>query len=197
MDAANQTLLLEDSDEALMLRYRANDAAAFDTLYAKHRAPLFRYVTRQISDRAAAEEAFQEIWMNVIASRENYQATALFRTWLYTLAHHRVMDYFRQHRRAVLVAFTSDDDELAPGETIAASRVEEPDIKVQSREQALAILRLVDALPAPQREVFLLSEEAGLSIAEIAETTGATFEAAKSRLRYALKKLREGLEHYR
>jgi RNA polymerase sigma factor (sigma-70 family) len=188
------------SDETLMLDYQAGDASAFDVLYARHRLSLFRFITRQIIDRGVAEEVFQEVWMNVIQSRERYEVAARFRTWLYTLAHHRMMDYFRQHQRAQVVAFTLNDaqsNETLSLDQVSASRTDEPEVRAESRAQGHAILRLLETLPAPQRETFLLSEEAGLTVAEIAVATGVTVEAAKSRLRYALQKLRDGLDAYR
>ena len=114
---------------------------------------------------------------------------------MYTLAHNRVIDFFRSHSRSEAILFDSDDEADAT-QSIPGSRVEEPQVQALAREQGAAILRLLDGLPAPQREAFLLHEEAGLSVEEIAAATGVTFEAAKSRLRYAVAKLREGLREY-
>ena len=187
----------DDSDETLMLRYQAGDAAAFDQLYARHRGPLFRYITRQCRVRERAEEIFQDVWMSLIQAAERYRVEAKFRTYLYTLAHNKLMDTFRRNSRAEasLVDATRADGE---GETIdhAGSRTQEPQVQAEAREQGTAILRLLQALPAPQREAFLLHEESGMSVEEIAAATGVSFEAAKSRLRYAVAKLREGLAAY-
>ena len=182
----------QDNDEDLMLRYLAGDAAAFDRLYARHRGGLFRFILRQCKARSHAEELFQDVWMNLIQARERYRVEAQFRTWLYPLAHNRLIDYYRSASRPDAVLF--DSDENLP-ET-AASRVEEPHVQAAAREQGAEILRLVEALPAPQREAFLLHEEGGLSVEEIAAATGVSFEAAKSRLRYAVAKLREGLKEF-
>ncbi len=180
-----------DDDESLMQRYQSGDAGAFDELYSRHRGGLYRFIARQCRSRDEAEELFQEVWMNVIQSREVYRVEAKFRTWLFTLAHHRLMDFFRRHKRGDLVAF--DDDEESANNVIA-SRVDEPEIRAESQQQGDAILRELEALPAPQREAFLLYEEGGMSIEEIAHSTGVTFEAAKSRLRYAIARLRERLK---
>ena len=187
----------DDSDETLMLRYQAGDAAAFDQLYARHRGPLFRFITRQCRVRERAEEIFQDVWMSLIQAAERYRVEAKFRTYLYTLAHNKLMDFFRRNARAEasLVDATGADGEI---ETIdhAGSRTQEPQVQAEAREQGTAILRLLEALPAPQREAFLLHEESGMSVEEIAQATGVSFEAAKSRLRYAVAKLREGLATY-
>ena len=187
----------EHSDETLMLRYQAGDAAAFDELYARHRGALFRFITRQCRVRERAEEIFQDVWMSLIQAADRYRVEAQFRTYLYTLAHNKLMDYFRSNVRAEAVLYEVKDID-GETETIdgVASRIDEPQVQAESHEQGAAILRLLAALPAPQREAFLLYEEGGLSVEEIAQSTGVTFEAAKSRLRYAVAKLREGLAEY-
>ena len=181
-----------DSDEALMMKYRHGDAGAFDTLYARHRGGLFRFITRQCKARGHGEEIFQDVWMKLIEARGRYQADAKFRTYLYTMARNRLIDYYRSTGRADLVLVESVDTDNLP-ET-AASRIDEPHVRHEAKMQGAAILTLLQELPIAQREAFLLYEEGGLSIDEIATTTGISFEAAKSRLRYAVAKLREGLK---
>ncbi len=166
-----------------MLRYQGGDAAAFDLLYARHKGRLFRYFLRQCGDRANAEELFQDVWMNLIRARSRYEIEAKFTTYLYTLAHNRLMDFFRKRRIVFVDADTA--------EMIADCKT--PEEIAALREQGARLLHLLEALPAPQREAFLLREEAGLGIEEIAAVTGVGKEAAKSRLRYAVQKLREGL----
>ena len=190
-------MTVDDSDETLMLRYQAGDAAAFDELYIRHRGALFRFITRQCRVRERAEEIFQEVWMSLIQAAGRYRVEAQFRTYLYTLAHNKLMDYFRGNARAeaVLYEVKDADGEMETSEGIA-SRTVEPQVLAEARQQGDAILRLLGTLPAPQREAFLLFEESGLSIEEIAQATGVSFEAAKSRLRYAVAKLRDGLADY-
>lgn len=189
------TITEEQSDEALMQRYQAGDASAFDALYARHRGGLFRFIARQCRSREHTEELFQEVWMNLIQARERYRVEAQFRTYLYTLAHNRLIDHFRRQGLREVQLFEKDD-EPSPTDSIVASRVDEPAVRAESRQQGAALLKLLEALPAPQREAFLLHEEGGLSVEEIAAATGVGFEAAKSRLRYAIAKLREGLREY-
>ena len=183
----------QPSDEELMLRFGAGDAAAFDTLYARHRGGVFRYLLRQCGNRAQAEELFQDIWMNLVQARARYRVQAKFATYLYTLAHNRLMDHFRRQRGAGLVCVEQHEDD--PPDFPAPATVE-PERTAQSREQAARLLALVQALPAAQREAFLLNQESGLSLDEIAEVTGCNREAVKSRLRYALTKLREGMKEF-
>ena len=193
--AVNESAIDEASDEALMLRYQAGDAGAFDLLYARHRGGLFRFITRQCRAREHAEELFQEVWMNLIQARERYRDEAQFRTYLFTIAHNKLMDYFRRHGRVELRLYEFDGEESAVDQ-LATSRVDEPLVRAESQRQGAAILRAIEALPAPQREAFLLHEEGGFSIEEIAATVGCNAETAKSRLRYAVAKLREQLRKY-
>jgi RNA polymerase sigma-70 factor (ECF subfamily) len=177
---------MEAPDEELMLAYRDGDAGAFDTLYRRHRGALYRYVLRGIKERSLAEELYQEIWMRVIEARERYQPRARFTTWLYTIAHNRMVDHWRS-RGLSLVSL-----EEAP-EAVDSSR--DPARAAEARQSLRSLAAALEALPPAQREAFLLHEEAGLSVAEIAAATGSDEEAAKSRLRYAVAKLKAAVDH--
>jgi len=189
---------LLQSDEDLMRAYAAGDVTAFDYLYARHRGGLFRFISRQCSDRAVAEELYQEVWSGLIQARQRYRPDprARFATWLYTLAHNRLVDWYRRNSKVVWISFGGDEDESGQDEP-GASRMAQPEVQAESRELAAKLLQLLDQLPPPQREAFLLHEEGGLSVEEIATVTGTPLEAAKSRLRYAVAKLRLGLAEMR
>jgi len=181
---------MEAADEQLMIAYRDGDAAAFETLYARHKGPLFRFVLRSVKARGEAEELFHDVWLRVIEARERYVTTARFTTWLYTIAHNRVVDHWR--RRGLKLASLDDPDDPPPEP--AAAPQDEPQRRAELNQQLRQLGAALEALPPAQREVFLLREEAGLSLPEIAEVAGIDLEAAKSRLRYALAKLREALD---
>ena len=172
---------MEAADEELMLAYREGDAGAFETLYLRHRGRLFRFVLRGVGSRATAEELYQEIWMRIIEARGGYAPRARFTTWLYTIAHNRLVDHWRQKGLALVP--------LDEGES-AVDPAQDPARIAQSRESLGALLEALQGLPPAQREAFLLHEEAGLTVAEIAAATGTNEEAAKSRLRYAIAKLK-------
>jgi RNA polymerase sigma factor (sigma-70 family) len=172
--------MAEAPDEQLMVAYRGGDAGAFETLYARHRTRLYRFVLRSIKQRAIAEELYQEIWMRVIEARASYAPTARFTTWLYTIAHRRLIDHWRK-RGLTLVALEADD---------VAGGAPDPAEQVQAREALGRFAAALEGLPPLQREAFLLHEEGGLGVAEIAAATGSNEEAAKSRLRYAMAKLK-------
>ena len=173
------------ADEELMLSYREGGAAAFEELYRRHKGGLFRFVLRSVRERATAEELFQEIWMRVIEARGRYEAQAKFTTWLYTIAHHRIVDHWR---RKGLKQVSVDDDEGAIEPPAAPDF--EPERILEAKQGLARFTKALEALPHAQREAFLLHEEAGMSVAEIASATGANEEAAKSRLRYAMAKLK-------
>jgi RNA polymerase sigma-70 factor (ECF subfamily) len=179
------------TDEALMLGYRDGDAAAFDLLYGRHKGGVYRYLLRQCRNAAVADELFQDVWMNLIRARAGYTVQAKFSTWLYRIAHNRLMDHFRRSGNA---AVSLDDESAQAIAEPAAPRSAGPEAGAEARQQAARLLVLLDALPEEQRTAFLLQQEGGLSIEEIAATTGVSRETAKSRLRYALAKLRQGMQ---
>ena len=178
------------TDEELMLAYRAGDAAAFDLLYARHKGGVFRYLRRQTGNAGQAEELFQDVWMRLIDARGRYEPQAKFTTWLYTIAHNRLMDHFRAAGRASFVSHDDPDDD--PIAELPASDPP-PEDALARKQEAARLLAAIDALPAAQREAFLLQQEGELSVEAIAQATGVTRETAKSRLRYALAKLRASL----
>ena len=167
-----------------MLAYREGDAGAFEALYARHRARLYRFVLRAVKSRVVAEELFQEIWLRVIEARGRYKAQAKFTTWLYTIAHNHLVDHWRKRG----LALVSLDGEDVPG-----SDTPDPAEQAQANEALARFARALEVLPALQREAFLLHEEGELSVAEIAAATGSGLEATKSRLRYAVAKLKAAM----
>ncbi|MEZ5559828.1 MAG: sigma-70 family RNA polymerase sigma factor [Pseudomonadales bacterium] len=177
-----------DSDEALMSRYAGGDANAFDVLYGRHKDASYRYFLRQLPEAAAAD-CHQTLWLNLIRARTRYQPTAPFRAYLFHLAHNVLTD---QHRRSgrnplTLVGTDTDGDPVRPDDLCGA---DDPAATLVRNRQAVRLMTLIRALPAAQRDALLLRAEAGLSIQEIADITRTSAEGIKSRLRYALRRLR-------
>ena len=189
----------EETDEALMLAYGAGRAGAFDVLYARHKGGVYRYLLRHCRNAGLADELFQDVWMNAIRARANYAPTARFTTWLYTLAHNRLVDHWRANGQAKFVSIDEDPEDPDGGsarslvEALPGARNDEPEARAQTRELGTELHAALRALPPEQRDAFLLQYEGGLSLAEIAELTGVGAETVKSRLRYAVAKLRSAL----
>lgn len=180
----------EVDDAQLMLAYARGEMRAFETLYARHRGALYRYLVRQAHDMEIANDLFQEVWSRVIVNRARYEPRAKFRTFLFTLAHNCFIDHCRRLKSRPAGASVDDADAadlLADDDNMRPEAVLERDETARHYREALA------TLPQEQRDVYLLHEESDLSLEEIARVTGVGTETAKSRLRYAVGKLKAAL----
>ncbi|MBC5785167.1 sigma-70 family RNA polymerase sigma factor [Ramlibacter sp. USB13] len=181
-------------DEDLMLAYAQGDAAAFDVLYARHEAALYRFVRRLLGTglSAQADEVFQEAWLRIVTARHAFRAEgASWRAWAYTIAHNLAMDRLRVSGRELSVDVAEDGEDALDW---LAAHVEQvaPSTEDQAfwRAAGAQLLHCLDALPAAQRAAFLLHHEDGATVEDLAQRLALPFETAKSRLRYALQKLR-------
>jgi RNA polymerase sigma factor (sigma-70 family) len=179
----------EDSDEALMRRFASGDARAFETLYDRHEKPVWRFVLRSVREPAVADDVTQELWFAVARTAATYQASAKFRTWLFTMARNRIIDLSRTAKSHQSIDTENEDGEPMYSELAADSRLG-PLRQLESKDGALRLLKAVESLPDDQREAFLLQAEGDMSVEEIASATHVSFETAKSRLRYARAKLK-------
>jgi RNA polymerase sigma-70 factor (ECF subfamily) len=178
---------LEDDGE-LMLRYARGDLRAFEVLYQRNRGGLYRYLSRHTRNPESASDLFQEVWSKVIASRDRYEPRAKFQTFLYRIAHNCFVDYCRRATvRGEVSGVGLEDWESA----LPAPDSEQPDARAEQAQAAVRYKAALAQLPPEQRDVFLLYEESGLSLEEIAVITAVGPETAKSRLRYAVAKLRQ------
>ena len=180
----------DHTDEDLMLMYRDGDASAFEILYQRHKGPVYRYILRHCGNTADAEELFQDVWMKLIHARERYEVTAKFTTYLYRIVHNHVIDHFRKKKSGYPVDCGEEPD------AVPAPHNDQPELQVELMQRAHSLLDAVAALPVEQRQVFLLKEEGGMSIREIAGVLGVNSETVKSRMRYAVKKLRSAVGEF-
>ena len=163
------------SDESLMLAYQRGDTGAFELLYQRHKDALYTFLFRCYPRNAVVEELAQDTWMAVINAVARYKPDARFRTWLYQIAHNRLVDHWRRpdnkhtNLEAVQEPYTQGNDEAE---------------ELQSR-----VMTAIAQLPREQRDAILLQQQ-GFSQADIASITGAGGETIKSRLRYARDQLR-------
>jgi RNA polymerase sigma-70 factor (ECF subfamily) len=199
----------ELSDELLMTRYANGDFAAFEVLYLRNKGGLYRYLLRQLKQQSSAEELFQEVWSAVIDSASSYKQSAKFTTWLYRIARNKVIDQHRHlkvvdaviaqnEETKIEVAAPHDINEdrianMASESSQYASQNSSPQNEHERAVKAQAIMYCLEKLPKHQLESFLLREESGLSLNDIAQIIDVNLEAAKSRLKTAYKNLRSCL----
>ena len=177
---------LDTHDDELIALYVAGQQAAFELLYERHKGPVYRFLLRQLQ-ADAANDAFQETWSKVIANAHKYEPNGKFRSYLFTIAYNVLHDWQRKQMRKPLEALMHED-EIESEENIEAEA-----------EQAQMLEKLhveIRKLPITQRAVWLLKQESGLGLADIAQLTGSTLEGVKSRLRYANTKLKSGMQKY-
>ncbi len=172
----------EYTDEQLMRRYAKGNAGAFDQLYERHRGPLYRYFVRQVNDTATANDLYQGAWEKIIKARRRYRANAPFTVWMYRIAHNHLVDHYRRLHPAD--PFEEDS---------AAATQNEPAQDIIDNEDRDRLRAAIIALPDEQKDALLLKLETGLKMEDIARVTGVSKETVKSRLRYAVNKLKQGL----
>jgi RNA polymerase sigma factor (sigma-70 family) len=197
------------TDDALMAAYADGDAAAFERLYERHRAGLYRFVRRLLGTALAAQadEVYQDTWLRVVQARRRWRPhpQAQFRTWLYTLAHHRATDLWRRSGREVSLDAEAPSGPWQPDggqgawqhwpAPALAGGAHGDDVAIW-RRAGERLLRCLDELPPAQRSAFLLHHDDGLPLAEVACALEVNFETAKTRLRYAMGKLRTCMGAY-
>jgi RNA polymerase sigma-70 factor (ECF subfamily) len=194
------------SNEALMTAYQQGDVSAFAELVTRHEKPLWSFLRRLVREPATAEDLLQETFLRVVKGAADWQGTAKFTTWLYTIARNLCVDHLRkqQHRRALSLEHGAHGS--THGSTDASDQDGAPRLSDQlsgtdagaersalDRELGGRLDHAIARLPDAQREVFVMREVAELSFAEIAEAVGASEGTVKSRMRYALERLRSEL----
>jgi RNA polymerase sigma-70 factor (ECF subfamily) len=197
----------EPTDDDLMAAYARGDAAAFERLYQRHEGALYRFVRRVLGRamQAQADEVFQDTWLRVVHARERWSPQgASFRTWLFTLAHHRAIDLHRRSGREQSLDAMGDDagEPWQPDGSAWQHWPAPPTAAPDGAELAFwrragqRLLQCLDELPPPQRSAFLLHHDDGLSLDDVAQALEVGFETAKTRMRYAMSKLRTCMGAY-
>lgn len=169
------------TDGSLLKAYVRGDVHAFDELYSRYKQPLYNFLRKNCFSESLANELFQDVWLGVVSSSARYVEKGRFRSWLFSMAHNRLVDQYkhaarRQHEEYI--------------DSAAGSGVEEQVTNLQQKDM---LQKAIGTLSLEQRSALLLREDAGLSLKDIAHIQGITLEAAKSRLRYAYGKLRDAI----
>jgi len=180
-----------------MAAYQKGDLAAFGELVARHEKRLWNFLRRFVRDKATAEDLLQEVFLRVVKSAADWQPSAKVSTWLFTIARNLCTDQARraEFRQAESLDQTKTGEEgsgLRRIDRIAANS-DDAEKAVMGHEIASLVDRAVAELPVDQREVFLMREVMDMSFAEIAAQVGASEPTVKSRMRYALQRLRASL----
>ena len=196
----------QTTDELLMLAYAKGDASAFDKLYHRHKKAVFLFFIKQNTSAAVAEELCHDTWLKLINAREKYEVSALFRTYLFTIARHVMIDFFQKKSTQNEQTFTEHVTEQTIQNSVEACEdnvkntedAEKPSTvnNYQMEQLKQALNSQILQLPFEQRQVFLLKQEAGFTVDQIAKITQDHKEKVKSHWRYALQKIRKGLTAY-
>jgi RNA polymerase sigma factor (sigma-70 family) len=198
-----------DSDEVLMQAFSKGQAVAFDWVYERNRSWLLlmlRGKLRSLSNAGAlAEDIAQDTWLAIIKTSANYQPTAKFSTWLYTLANQRLIDQYRKIKPDEQLPWESAQNETHQsdleavggqsfgGDTSLGAYQDDVLDSIERKQLGDCLLQAIDDLPDDQQEVFILVAHNGMSVPEAAQSLGWPVEATKSRLRYARAKLVQAL----
>ncbi len=190
--------MTEKTDEQLIKQYARGNHRAFESLYGRYKKQIYHYCFRQLGSKAIADELHQDIWLKIIKSAAQFKQQSSFKTWLYSIAHNTLMDYFRSEKKRIKLKLleTDNTNNNKLTDSINSQEQHQPDKALHDRQLQQLLLDAIDQLPGEQKEVFLLHEKSGLSLKDIARITQSSFETTKSRLRYASKKLRQHLAQH-
>jgi RNA polymerase sigma-70 factor (ECF subfamily) len=196
----HSAMLHDEADEDLMVQYQQGEVRAFEILLGRHRKPVFNFILRYVGDKETAEDLLQETFMRVIKGADAYKRQAKFTTWLYTIARNLCVDQTRRrkHRRhaSLDAPMSASEDsgtllDVLPGSEMASDR------KSVNKQLHETMQRAIGSLSEEQREVFLMREFLDMPFKQIAEVVGVPENTVKSRMRYALEKLRLELDEYK
>jgi len=186
----------EVSDEALALLYVDGDNRAFDELLERTQTKLFTYIMFVVRDHDVADDIFQETFVKVITKlqQRQYTDTGKFQFWLTRIAHNVIMDWYRhQQTRHIVEPNEENDLENLKGASVMDTFRES---EIVNEQVLMDVKRLMEALPAPQREVVYMRYFQQLSFKEIAELTGVSINTSLGRMRYALINMRRMAKEY-
>jgi RNA polymerase sigma-70 factor (ECF subfamily) len=190
-------MLAQLSDETLMLSYRDGDLNAFAELYQRHKIGLYRFVAWRTPRQDWVDEIVQDCWAGLHGARARYEPQAAFRTYLYQIARNRLIDLLRQKQIVLASEFGDDDDGEDAAFQHLADNMEEgltPEQQLEKKRQLARLHAAINTLPAEQKEALILQQFNEMSLDEIANVTAVPVETVKSRLRYAMQKLRAQLQ---
>jgi len=187
-----------DPDAALMLRVKRGDRGAFAELVGKYRQPLFNFICRTLRDEAESEDVAQNVFLQVYKSRQRYEPTARFSTWLFTIARNLCLNEIRRRTRhpAESIEEHAGESEELPSRQYEDKKNFLPADSLLHRELARKIQAAISELPETQRSAILLCQQNELSYEEIAKILDCSLSATKSLIHRARETLKEKLKPY-
>lgn len=184
------------NDELLMSIFSnsndINSQGAFETLYQRHKGPLYRFIKRSINNSQDANELFQDLWFKIIKNKANYDAKQKFTTWAYMIARRLMIDQFRKAAKS-----TTQIDSKQDLAIISETPLKQPDNEFETKQMAKRLALAVLELPLAQRQTFILHHDSGLTLQEISNISDQAHEKTKSQYRYAVQKLKLALEQFK
>ncbi|MBR2249512.1 MAG: sigma-70 family RNA polymerase sigma factor [Prevotella sp.] len=182
--------LSQMTDEELAMQYVQGNNKAFDLLLSRNQSKLFSYILFVVHDQDVANDIFQETFVKVVMKLQQGRSTpsGKFGAWVMRIAHNVIMDWYRDQRidRMVEVAKDNDLSNISSHEVLQDS-IENDFVRLQVLSD---VKKMMNTLPAPQREVVYMRFFQGMSFKEIAETTEVSINTSLGRMRYAILNLR-------
>jgi len=189
-----EAVVAPDRDAQLMLRVRQGDDTSFGMLLERHRGPVVHFLYRMVQNQAVSEELAQEVFLRVYRSRETYEPTAKFTTWLFRIATHVALNSIRDRKKEK--GHESLDEEMLDGtERQVADRQPTVEQEMVHEVKLREVRQAIEALPAKQRVAVLMHKYEGLDYAQIAGVLSCSESAIKSLLFRAYETLRDRLAH--
>lgn len=188
----------ESSDEMLMVRYKRGDRDAFAELARRYQKPLYNFALRYLGRREVAREVTQEAFLRVVKRSADFKHESRFSTWIFSITRNLCIDELRRQKHRNHPSL----DEPGPGgrslseQLDGGRRAEDGEDGAVQRQLRGGLLRAVDSLPEDQKEVFLMRQLGGIPFSEIAKITNTAENTVKSRMRYALDRLKKELCEY-
>jgi RNA polymerase sigma-70 factor (ECF subfamily) len=183
-----------ERDAQLMLRVRQGDETSFALLLERHRSPVVNFLHRMVQNRAVSEELAQEVFLRVYRSRETYEPTAKFTTWLFRIATHLALNWIRDGKKEK--SNESLNEEVMEGmERQVADHQPSVEQTMIYEVKVQEIRKAIEALPEKQRAAVLMHKYQGLDYSQISGALSCTESAVKSLLFRAYETLRSRLAH--
>ncbi len=175
--------------------FLAGNMIGFNNLYMRYERQLFFYIKSMVHSHETAEDIFQEVWMQTIKKLPKFSFKGAFRNWLYTIAHHKTIDYIRKSGKEKFVSLSIELNNESGLTLEDILEDKSPDIisQLSAKELEEKLGKIIKTLPELQREVFLLRCDAGMKFKEIAKLTKVSLNTVLGRMHYAIKKMRNEL----